>query len=603
MIRELLILYLLFKVLCTTASADTVANVKVFHRSGQTFITWQEDRVRSGELYRIYRNSSPIVSSSDLTSSRVVATLAEDSSLYYTDIARGQFHGESYKPLRRYVIRDRGPQLADGTGLFVNTVDSPGVHYYAVTQITGNMEDKRIAPGSVSRAVNETVEHPKAVLVWQSSNGLNRIYTMWMDYKNWNSTYDAPRAFNGYYGLGGPQQVSLRRAAQYAYSFHVAVPGGYNPSSGKKYPVGLSLHAWGERYLSIGQNQIRGWPIIEIMPDDPNKSWYYGFSGTHDYRTNAAPANGTIVNFTEDRILQTLQWVMQDSYYKCDSNRIYAYGQSMGGSGALAFGMRYPNVFSQIYAGQPMTNYKTAFNWSTELQGKWGIYSKNLRIETRGEFAEHLQRYNGQSVWDWQNHQRQLGVRRNDEMSYLSVDHGSRDLTMRWSTQGKSFYLYADASKHAYSGAVRAAGHEWQNFAARSPNGFDFGARFFPARNEPIIAFSRASGSSGFPTPDEAAYNRNLQWAARGRQFGPLIADTPEEFSFTVRSIGGSQIADLTPRRIQKFVIQPGREYRWINRLLPGEQIVQQGRVKASGLITLPAIQISTASHRITITF
>lgn len=72
------------------APAAAVDNLKLLHRSGQTFLTSRKDATRTGEFYRIYRSTTTFMSSSsDLLPRKVIATLPEDTSLYYIDICRG----------------------------------------------------------------------------------------------------------------------------------------------------------------------------------------------------------------------------------------------------------------------------------------------------------------------------------------------------------------------------------------------------------------------------------------------------------------------------------------------------------------------------------
>lgn len=137
-----------------------VSNLKAFHRSGQTFLTWQEDGGRTGESYKIYRSMTPFAASSDLTGKRLVVTLPEDTSLYYTDIFRGVQPFETYQPLTRYVIEDLGPPLPAGRGLFVYRPKAEGQFYYAITQVFGGTEDKRIQPGTTRGPIAETTGLP-----------------------------------------------------------------------------------------------------------------------------------------------------------------------------------------------------------------------------------------------------------------------------------------------------------------------------------------------------------------------------------------------------------------------------------------------------------
>ena len=581
-----------------TSKAESVTNLRQFHRAGQTFLTWREDASTLGEVFKIYRSTSPFSSPSDLISSRVIAVVPEDSSLYYTDICRGVQDLEQYRPLTRYIIRDLTAPLAPGIGLLVLTTKESGTYFYAITQVVDGKEEKKINPDVIRGPVNETVAPSQPVLVYQSGDGLNKIYTHWMDFQTWNNTFDAPRELNGYCGFS-PAQPSIQRAAQYAYTYLIGFPRGYNPSGAKQYPLSIYLHGFGERYVSRGEPDRFGWPIIELVVDDPNSSWWYGFAEKTDYRF-ARPQQGPIVNFTELRVLEELRQTIALPGVQVDTRKIYAHGQSMGGTGAIALGMRYPSIFSQIYAGQPHTNFDQAIpRFKIDLQGKWGTRSLNLKISNRGENAVHLQRYDGTRVWDWQNFTREVLRRKTDDMSFIMVDHGTEDTNAIWETQGIPFYRALQSTNRSYYALVNSASHEWQNFVARGYNGFSFTERVFPSTSEAIISFTTPPS-----LPSDPFYSKLFEWAGSVRRFDELIEDTETTFAVSVRTNSSQTLpANITPRGTLNFHPTAGERFRWRNRSLKSSNILQQGTitVKTRDLITLPNIRIEPTGNRIEI--
>ncbi len=574
--------------------ALAVDDLRVFHRSGQAFITWREDVTRTGESYKIYRSTTAFTSSSDLLSSKLIATLPEDTSIYYTDICRGVLNQEPYRPLSRYIIRDLGKPLASGTGLMVNTTSEAGNYYYAITQVTNNSEDKNISSDTTRGPVKESVQDAQPVLVWKSADGLNRVYTHWMDFRLWNKSFDAPRNLNNYCGFL-PEQPGIRKAVQYAYSYLVSYPPGYNFEGSKKYPLAVSLHAFGQRYVSQGD----GWQVIEFAPDDPDNSWWYGFTEKTDYRISV-PTQGPVVNFTELRVLEELRQVMALPDVHVDSRKIYAHGQSMGGTGALAFGLRYPAVFSQVYAGQPHTNFTQALpRFRQDLDGKWGTPQLGLKVSNRGRAAVDLQRYDGTRVWDWQNFSRELLRRKSDDMSFLMIDHGTNDTTTRWQTQGLPFYLALQSAKRSYYALVNSGTHTWQNFAARGYNGFSYSERVFPIADEANISFATPSSA-----PSDPFYSHMFEWAGSVRRFGEKIEDTESGFAVTVRTnFREMLVADLTPRGTINFHPRSQEKFRWTNRSLKSGMTIQNGSVTVvlRDVITIPKVQIEPGGNRIEI--
>jgi len=122
--------------------------------------------------------------------------------------------------------------------------------------------------------------------------------------------------------------------------------------------------------------------------------------------------------------------------------RVYISGHSMGGSGALAFALRYPHVFAAAYASKPMTNYREGGGWKGSVSAKWGSEAANLPIMHQGPatWIAPLRAYDGTGVWDWQNHQAALAMRRGDDFVPFALTQGICDTSIVWSTQGEPLY-------------------------------------------------------------------------------------------------------------------------------------------------------------------
>jgi len=245
---------------------------------------------------------------------------------------------------RNFVINDSGSPLSDNNGLFVYTTQNgeQGGAYYAVTSVTGGSESRNIVAGSnaTAQAVNEFVSTPRPVLTVSTNGGKGRIYTQYMDYANWNPT------LNGY-----------------AFNFAVALPGNYNPS--QSYPLMVEMHAFGQSHKFVPEAEFN-WPFIQLFPYDPGRpvgtihTWWYGHAADHNYATQGSiPRTGVIENFTEQRVLAAVDFLMDDGQFNVDRDLVNVIGNSMGASGAFTYGIRYPGVVAAIYGSQPMTNYAT----------------------------------------------------------------------------------------------------------------------------------------------------------------------------------------------------------------------------------------------------
>ncbi|MBD3267045.1 hypothetical protein GF373_10290, partial [bacterium] len=572
-------------------------NLTIFHRDGQSFLTWAERDDLIGEQYVVYRHTEAITAA-NLSSAEVLATLPEESCAYWTERMRAPDYppdsNGGYTSLRNYVIQPLGEELADGTGFFVWTAQENQSSYYAVTTLSGGEENQEdFTPENTFGPLRERIANPSPVLVWESENGRGRVYTQFMDYAQWNPTYETHQGLT------------------YAYNYFVGLPSQEQCGGTVEEPMALLLHieGYGSRYQAGDGSHY--FCAVELWCDDPRQSWYYGYSATHDYANREAPVTtGPIINFTEQRVLRAVYDILRDEEYTLDPQRVYAYGHSMGGSGALALGMRYPNVFAAIYASEPMTDYGNSGFWVAEdLEPKWGAGEHNLPIENRGIYASHLSQYNGMGVWDWQNHQNQLVERRGDEMAFISLAHGTEDNVIIWESQGNLVYEPLNHSRHAFSAQTVTADHTWIGFNGMGPNLLNgsgmFGgpfADFQMGKNETVPALSHASGSGALPPNGVASYNMNIEWSAGWLPWdGPPI-DTEEAWGISLRTTDGStQQVNVTPRRPQHFQFTPGLVCNWENRNMADNTLLAAGTAVADsdGLLTIEDVQVNGNGTRL----
>lgn len=559
-------------------NGSTAKALQAQHRDGQTFITWSEVQGEAG--YHVYRHTSPITSSNIDRAEKLTARwgpLDSDTSI--------NKHAHGLVPTT-YVISDLGQPLAQGNGLFVNTTASDGAFYYAVTTVAGGRENSSIVPGenSLLDAVSETVAETKPVLTLSLNQGKGRLYTQYMDYANWNPT------FNGY-----------------VYNYSVTLPAGYKQS--RAYPLQLRPHAYGEE-LAVKEVSEYNWQVIQIFPQDPGSrrgsrghSWWFGYSGDHNYLTDGPiPKSGSIVNFTEERVMKAIKNTIDDPGINVDQQLVTAFGHSMGASGSLALGTRYGNVFAGIFGNEAMTNYSTNPKFQDGLEKIWGSQSDNLPVKIRGHYAGPIARYNGTGVWDWMNHQQQLIDRRGDRMAYLMLSHGKADNVIDWKTQGAPMArVFNEASVGYSSRYVADAAHSWLGFNAIVKPLFGFGPDTkFPWRYPNSLSFpaiSNASGSGplspGLTQTD--TYNLDIEWATPHTSFAKPIIDKPDRYEISLRSISEQQTADITPRNSQQFAVRPGEQCGWIAVDSNKRKTVGKGTVTADedGLVTIPKVLIT----------
>lgn len=620
-----------------------------FHRSGQTFLTWPERPGSQGEVYRIYRSDQPITPDT-LPQAAFLAEVGRDSARFYAnryrDMSTGVW-GPRYTD--RLVIEPGGAPVQRGWGLLVWTLAredfdgaTSGTGYYAIS-VTLPGEAESFHASMVAGPVSEAVADPLPVEITDPSISIGEgghVYIQYMDLRNWNPTFHAPNATNDYYGLD-PADLDLAHSLQYAYDYAVFAPtrnlcGGSFPS---QIPAFFHLHGWRgntmpaeESYRS--QDRICAYGIYPI---DVTDTWYFGFAQDNDYRLRTEPAAGDVIaNYTEQRILRILYDLMRRSPGPAvDPQRIYIAGQSMGGTGALAFAERYANLFAAAYASQPMTNFRTAgvtrLDWTADVSVKWGRPELNLpvSISAPAGWADQLQAYAGVGVWDWQDladsaAAANLRSRLWDEMAPLGVAHGSQDGVVLWSTQGQPFYAAFQSGGRPWGGLSTANAHQWEYYRGLPPSLADLGQSQISAarpfwnlqviRDETVPGLSNLSGNS--PVPPTGAgkiYNQTIKWSSSWDPWDVPPVDEPNRWQISLCSVaagslecgtGEWQTVDVTPRRVQHFQIVPGQVYTWENRRATNDNLIGTGTVMAdaNGLLTITGFRVSPKGNRLRIT-
>jgi hypothetical protein len=595
------------------SAAPQPTGLTAVHRSGQTFLTWQERSDLSGESYHVYRSAQPITAAT-LSAARQLTSrwgaLPEGSSIFWSERSYPDSVRGGVPVVGNYVISDLGPQLPDTTGLFVWTPKEAGLYYYAVTTVVNGIENVVDfgVDNSLAIPINEVPADPAPVRIWQSPDGYGTVYTQFLDYETYNPTLNLV-----HYTL--PLGATAAPHPQYAFNYSLALPAPADCADQPpdRYPLVMVLHGYGSRYRNTVANS--GTCAVFLYGDDPGNTWYFGESDTWDFRRGAWPTSGAVVNYTEERLLRAL-YDTERGYgtagFPIDPQRRYVMGGSMGASGALSFGLRYPKVFAAIYANLPMTNPRAAdrteqppgcCSWYNTLTSLWGDAVHALPVRIIGRYADSLQRYNGMSVWDWQNHQQLTLMRRGEDTALLAFAHGTLDTVIHWQSQAKPFYQPLYQSRRTFSAAIRNVDHATgAGSAGMGPMVSGNFNNWQVRRDESVPALTYASGSGAVPPPDgvPSDYNLNLEWGASWHAFpgsAPPV-DTRSEWGIDLRTTdGSSQTVDVTPRRLQHFTVDAGATYHWTVQPLTGTAVLTEGYVTADAesLVTVPGVPVDGA--------
>jgi len=579
---------LIFVAAAASLRAEQVSELRVWHRAGQTFLTWKEvntpitqDPVSFQELkniqtrleqeqrlrYRIYRSNRPIHSIAGLKAIAEVAPLSGWNMDYY---------GTAPKPeLRafRYVLEEGKKPVLPLTGVFVYNPREAGQAYYAVTVSTNGQENATISSRNATETpVDEGVGQGVPILQRIEKPGIFQYVenpTLYY-YVRWEASPNANVP-------GKP------------FDYLVAIP----PKPAKPAPVGIHLHEWGGS-LNYGYgwwyNAEKG--AILISSNQIPYDWWTGY---HERLGLGQPTKdewmrGVVRPYTQRRMLSFLDWVA--TQWDVDLTRTFAAGNSMGGSGSLMLALRFPEriawaiswVGVHIPAKSPQL--KSSYEY---VYGKpeWGV-----------KFED------GTPVWDYFNDAWYLRQYPEKDIGFVTFSNGKNDGTIGW-PQAVEYYRALQETRQSHMFVWGQDGHGQRAAMPRGGN-----ERIMPIdlrTNQSLPAFTNCSldgnPGNGDPANGDASgqINAYLYWETGN------IVDRSERWEMTVGLLDhaprDTATVDITPRRRQQFKARPGAEFAWTNISLATNQVIQSGQVKADkwGLITLQSVLVDKKKNRVSI--
>lgn len=401
---------------------------------------------------------------------------------------------------------------------------------------------------TLNTGVSESVwETPGAVLVSRGSpsgGARNDQYFAWEDYAAWDSPWW------GYYG----------------HQFNVSAR---DPmTSGVLYPLTLNVHAArGAGYFAppapLDTTGVRLSPSDLKFDDGPDpytgkKRFYTGWFGS--VRRSIAPM--LAINNTEQRLLRYVKLISTDSAYQVDSNRIYAYGSSMGGGGALHMALHHPTVFAAA-ASVPWID---AEAWSG--QDGWSDFAANPPVNSsNGPLWRNWQNMN----WVVNHYAESFPVPPPPTIQTFRKDDPVID-----ESRYPAFLTSLEQKQFSYLAKWQDGGHAALWLTEPSASYLRF------KKNEAYPVFTNSSTSNS-TTAQEGQRNLFLDWGSSLHSLGSgtAIADTGTNFSMSFKSLQGNAIADVTIRQAQQFRPVPGQSIIWSNVPQGGGAALESGTVVA----------------------
>ncbi len=312
--------------------------------------------------------------------------------------------------------------------------------------------------------------------------------------------------------------------------------------AGELYPLYVVFHSAGhDLYSTLRCMETEGDHDIYHSPEQSfclvldcranmNDWWWGGISPEDADEGMSDPRNyGTESRPVEKRCVAEILWV-RDSF-PVDRERVYAVGNSMGGSGCLGIGFCRGDIFAAIKANVPAGVVQTA------------------------ERCAFFDRPDGFSIPD----------------PPVTVDYSSP--VDQWSGGHETLYRGTALRKYQLIGFWGPFGHANNNAEIAKVNdlihSFDISA---VRLRDPYPVFTNASTDDPLPWPDDRGCRKNGQVNAFFRW--RTLRDEPDRFEIELRLLRPDEwesresfpevsVADVSVRRRQSFILAPGESFRW----------------------------------------
>ena len=349
-----------------------------------------------------------------------------------------------------------------------------------------------------------------------------------------------------------------------------------NRSEGALYPLYVVFHSAGHDLESTiecmktpGDHDIYHTPsdcfalVLDCKEHHPS-DWWWGGRDALEHGYGHHDRDGIELQPVEKRCIATIESVLDG--YPCDRDRVYAVGNSMGGSGALGIALRRGDLFAAIKANVPAGVRHAADRCCLDRDPPDGF-----------------------SIPDPP-----------PVIDYSAQNDG-------WSAGHEILYRGMRDKKYALMGFFGPFGHENDDSKINAVNdlvhAFDIRS---VVRNEAYPVFCGATTDDPIPWPDERDRTDSGQVNAFFRW--RVITDEPDRFEIELRLLREDEwqtrvklpeesTADLYLRRLQRFKFEPDADFTYTYN---GEERV--GHADKDALPEMKSVTVTKAPKRLVIT-
>lgn len=437
-------------------------------------------------------------------------------------------------------------QLAQpGTGIYVHAVnhDNWQAAYYYVSYTRDGAEnfDNIVVGQNATSAINERSGVGRTLL-WRSTavNGA------------WHYTPKIEMRLDYYVRWSHPPYWNRPSTP---FNYRVGVPTGAEAVATP--PLTVDLHAWNEHF-----DIWSSWPHYQdgALLLTANLNVYNAYSAFHEHLgTLQSWRTGTAQPYFEARLLSFMYDFLVPTHH-VDQEQITLFGESMGGAGAHLWGMRSGHLFRQIIGRvghhQPAKDVK--WTWQFEQKGGYGplawqtLYSNPQLARFGYPTISADDRY---SVWDYFDNADWLRRNPTVETPFISHSNATNDPAISWAQAWQVTKVMHETK--------RPMNYLWgQGYHSQPVEVIDLPLRLhqsLPAFTD--FSLDQALGTTPENTSLSGQINRYARWNPA------TIQDTPAGWSVELyldfSSPVESAVATVTPRKLQKFRVEPNTHYHW----------------------------------------
>jgi hypothetical protein len=537
----------------------TVTGLRVVHRHGQTFITWNDLAVgEEGAKFRysVFRSSRPITADNLNQAEPCGQGILNNSARLFGTAFTMKDRIDPKKPYA--TLEEGGQPLPPWTGLAVHTVRKEGPAYYGVVATDEKRAPvSRIEPGksATTEPVQEKVAAIEPIKLFDSkSRGVYSPQTVVTGTKGLPLRVE----LHGSQGQGGG-------AGEYGdyYLYFATRDMGYRDGLPGVFSVEERREKTGNYLLLRGRDAIEHPSGKGAM-----ETFWFGYFCVPQQASHKEPR---AYPYTERRQDWIIDWVV--NRYAVDPERISLSGGSMGAWGSTTYGLRRPDRFAAIYPNRPRTR-------QPGLPSLVGPVSKEEAVVMDDGVTNYFSRMD----------MVKFAAEHPGDLPFYGWCCGRRDGFASWQEQ-VDMAKTLTAARHGFTFAWNDGDHSSGAQPMAKITQYYGADRFARNRSYPAFTNSSLDQSLGNGDPKEGDLEGGINLGFVWKN----VVDEKESWAVTLSNdlAKAEMTVDVTPRRCQQFKPRPGATVRWTT----SDGRSGKAVVDRAGLVTVTRMAIQAAKE------